>query len=214
MRCIENVFLCLAAPLLMAVFCVRAYQRRTFRFVLSGMAACLCSSYISTFFARILGASPLEASLEISPVIEEILKLLPVVFYFMVYEPKKKKAAGEALMVAVGFATLENTNYLISSDIGDTLHLMIRGFSTGVMHVICGAIVATVLQGMWNSLYFRVIATLGVLCVTITFHGIYNILVNQQGIAADIGYALPVLIGMGTILVRRKQHSSEPEEGM
>lgn len=215
MTYIENVFLCLAAPLVVAVFCVHRFRRRSFLFILSGMVACLFASYISTFFARVLSATVLQAQLEISPVIEEILKLIPIAFYMMVYEPEKDEAAGEALMIAVGFATLENALYLLTSGADSSLYLLIRGFSTGAMHVVCGAMTAVVLRGMWDSLFFRTIAMLGVLCLTIVCHGIYNILVNQSGIPAYIGYLLPVIFGGTTIIARRKMYGesidSEPK---
>ena len=199
---IENVFFCLAAPLIVAIFCVPRYPRRSLLFILSGMVACLFSSYISSSFARSLGASTLEASLEISPLVEEVLKLVPVAFYLMVYEPEKNEAAGEALMIAVGFATLENVCYLLTTDANNTLRLLIRGFSTG----------AIVMRGLWKTLLFRVVATLGVLCLSITCHGIYNILVNQDGVPAMIGYILPLIIGAGTIIARRRIYGSQPPE--
>ena len=210
MTYIENVFFCLAAPLVIALFCVHRFARRSLSFILTGMVACLFSSYISTFFAGLVGATALDASLEISPLVEEVLKLLPVAFYLMVYEPKRNDVAGEALMIAVGFATLENACYLLANDAGDTFHIVIRGFSTGAMHVVCGAITATVLRGLWESLYFRIIATLGVLCVAVTCHGIYNVLVNQQGITAWIGYLLPLVIGTITVAGRKKLYGKVP----
>ncbi len=214
MNYIENVFFCMAAPVVIALFCVRKYRRRSFIFIFAGMVACLFSSYISTFFARATGATALEATLEISPLIEETLKLFPVAFYLMVYEPEKNEAAGEALMVAVGFATLENTCYLIGSDAGDAVHVLIRGFSTGAMHVACGAVTAVVLRGLWDSLFLRIIATLGTLCAAMTCHGIYNILVNQQGVPAYIGYALPLLIGAATIIIRKRVYGPATESAL
>ena len=55
-----------------------------------------------------------------------------------------------------------------------------------------------------ERLSFRVIAILGALCLVITRHGIYNVLVNQQGFVAWIGYTLPLAIGAVTVLIRRK----------
>lgn len=56
MNYIENIFVCLAAPLLIALICTRGKGKRMVLFLLSGMAACLLSSYISTFIAAIQGA--------------------------------------------------------------------------------------------------------------------------------------------------------------
>ena len=45
-------------------------------------------------------------------------------------------------MVAVDFATMENACYLVSTGADNTIKLLIRGFCTGAMHVVCGAITA------------------------------------------------------------------------
>ena len=52
------------------------------------------------------------------------------------------------------------------------------------------------------------IAILGALCLVITSHGIYNVLVNQQGFVAWIGYTLPLAIGAATVTVRRKLYGT------
>ena len=204
MTYIENVYMCLAAPLIVAAVCAHRYSRRPLLFILSGMTACLFSSYISSFAAKAVGAAALDASLEISPLVEEVLKLTPLVFYMMVFEPERNEAAGGALMIAIGFATLENVCFLLNTDAGNTLHLMIRGFSTGAMHVVCGAMASVVLRGIRSGVLFRVIATLGLLCLSITCHGIYNVLVNQEGAAEVIGHLLPLVLGAATLAVRRK----------
>ena len=108
MTYIENVFFCLVAPLLVAMLCADKRRRRPLWFMLAGMIACLCSSYISSTIALMLNADALVASLEITPVIEEIMKLMPMLFYLLVFEAHGEEVSGEALMVAVGFATMEN----------------------------------------------------------------------------------------------------------
>jgi RsiW-degrading membrane proteinase PrsW (M82 family) len=201
---IENTYICLAAPMLIAILSLRKEGRRSLIFVLSGMTACLFSAYVSAFFAGVMGLELTVASYEVSPAVEEIMKALPVLFYLLVYEPDKRSAVACTLMLAVGFATFENICFLTSYGTSNLLRLLIRGFSTGAMHVACGAVTAVVLRGMWNSLLFRTIATLGVLCLSITCHGIYNILVNQDGIPAMIGYLLPLLLGAGAVFARKK----------
>ena len=51
MNYIENIYICLAAPLMVAVLCLESYRRRIIIFMLSGMTMCLLSSYINTFLA-------------------------------------------------------------------------------------------------------------------------------------------------------------------
>ncbi len=204
MTYIENVFFCLAAPLVVAVFCADWRRRRPLSFIVSGMLACLFSSYISTFLVLFYQVDAQRAAVEITPAVEEIMKLLPLLFYLCVFDPQGKVTASESLMVAVGFATLENACYLIVNGAGNVFHLLIRGFSTGAMHVACGTITGVGLSDLWEGLPLRVAAGLGALCMAFTWHAIYNILVSQTGAVAVVGYALPILTGAATILVQRR----------
>ena len=56
MTYIENVFLCMASPLLIAALCMGKRQRKFFLFCFAGMGACLLSAYINTFFAALYRA--------------------------------------------------------------------------------------------------------------------------------------------------------------
>ena len=44
MNYIENTYICLAAPLLLAILCLSGNARRALIFLLSGMSACLFSA--------------------------------------------------------------------------------------------------------------------------------------------------------------------------
>ena len=69
MTYIENIYICLVAPLLVAMICSRGRRFRSLAFIASGMTACLLSSYISSFFAVLQEADQLGAELEIAPVV-------------------------------------------------------------------------------------------------------------------------------------------------
>ncbi|MBQ1317782.1 MAG: PrsW family intramembrane metalloprotease [Lachnospiraceae bacterium] len=204
MNYIENIYVCLAVPLLIAAICSLRKTRQLFLFFLAGMTACLLSSYISTFLAASAGAGQLAATLTITPPVEEFMKLFPFLFYLLVFEPKKEQVSGCMLMIAAGFATFENVCYLTQNGASSLLHLLIRGFGAGAMHVACGAILAGGMILLWDRIWLRLAGAVGLLSVAITYHGIYNILVSQQGAAAIVGYLFPVVsVAAGVILIRR-----------
>ncbi len=196
MTYIENIFICLTAPLIIAILVRPGKGRQMMSFLLSGMTACLLSSYISTFLAAVNGADLTAASLTIAPVVEESMKLVPVLFYLLVFEPRREEASGCVTMTAIGFATFENACYLIQNGAAQTLHLLIRGFGTGAMHVVCGIIVSVGLFHLWDRVWIRMAGIIGVLAVAISFHGIFNMLVSQQGAAATAGYLIPMITGI------------------
>ena len=205
MNSIENAYICLAAPILLALLFLRRDWRRILLFFLAGMTVCLLSAYISTFLSASLGADLNTAAYEISPMVEEIMKLLPILFYLMVFEPKREHALGGILMVAVGFATFENACYLSSYGVDELLELVVRGFGTGAMHVVCGASMAAGLLFLWDRLWLRAVGTLSLLSVSITFHAIFNILVNQPGWASAVGSLIPLaMILFWFAFVRKK----------
>lgn len=202
MNYIENIYICLAAPLLIASLCMRGRGRRMILFLIAGTTACLLSSYINTYIAAVIGANTLTASIEIAPMTEELMKFLPVLFYLLVFEPTKEDIIDSVLMTAVGFATFENACYLTGYGAADIVHLLVRGFGAGAMHVVCGFLVALGILYLWDRVWLQLAGTIGLLSVAITYHGIYNILVSQTGATAAIGYLIPMLTVVLTLVFR------------
>ena len=193
MNYIENIFVCIVAPLFVVVFCLRGKSRRTMLFLLAGMVMCLLSAYVSTFFAALYEVDALIASLEISPLVEEVMKLLPVLFYIMVFDADAEASANAAMVTAAGFATFENVCYLTQNGADDLFDLTVRGFGTGAMHIVCGSIAALAITFLWKRRWIRSAGTLALLALASAYHGSYNILVSQTGVAAYIGYAIPLV---------------------
>ena len=142
------------------------------------------------------------ASIEIAHMTEEIMKFLPILFFLLVFEPTKEDIINGVLMTAVGFATFENACYLAGSGATDILHLLIRGFGAGAMHVVCGFLVALGILYLWDRVWLQLAGTVGLIAVAMTYHGIYNILVSQTGTPAAIGYLIPLLTLVLTLIFR------------
>ncbi len=205
MTSMENTFVCLAAPRLLAILCLKAEARRNLIFLLSGMTATLLSAYVSAFLSSVLDADLATASHAVAPAVEECMKSLPLLFYLLVFEPEKKSAVSGALLVTVGFATFENVCFLASYGAGELLRLAIRGFGTGAMHVVCGMAVALGLSFLWDQTWLRAVGGFGLLCFVITFHATFNVFVNQSGPVFWIGSAVPMVIVTAYLLFSRRK---------
>lgn len=207
---IENVFICMIAPIFVAMLCIGRTRRPDFLFTIIGMGVCLLSSYINTFFAAIYDADIVSATVEISPVVEETMKLLPLLFYMLVFEPKQRDAAIAIIIIAASFATFENVCYLIENGASHLPFLLIRGFGTGSMHIVCGSIVGFGLLYVWKFPWLKVAGTFGLLCAAITYHAIYNLLLSAGGTLQAIAFLFPVatvifgLAVMKPVLSKRK----------
>ena len=201
---LENIFICLIGPLLVTMLVVNGRPRMIFLFTVIGMGACLLAAYINTFYAQLYHADALTAAVEIAPVCEEILKLLPLIFFVVVFEPKLSDARIAIISISAGFATFENTYFLIESGTSNFSHLIVRGFAVGAMHIVCGAIVGYGLLHIWRYPWLKLAGTLGLLCAAITFHAIYNLMVSADGTIQYFGYLFPILaILLGIPLERR-----------
>ena len=94
------------------------------------------------------------------------------------------------------FATFENVCYLTQNGAGQFVYLLIRGFGTGAMHIVCGSVYGRVLRPVWGSRPLRAACLFGLLCVAIIYHAIYNLLVSVGGTAQLLAYAIPLLTAL------------------
>ncbi len=203
MMYIENIFILIAAPLAACFFCVRGRPRVVIAGLLVGMIACLGSAYISSFIAQLIGIDAVRTAVGISPMVEEFMKLLPLLFYLVVFEPDVKDIDLAFIVVAVGFATMESAFYLGENGFSDPLTLLLRGVSTAMMHVVCGVVVGFGLTRAWNYPWFRAAGTFGLLCLAVTYHGLFNLLVAAGGSAFIAAIVLPLATLVTILAVRR-----------
>ncbi len=193
MTYVENIFVCVAAPLLIAMIFMGKKYYRIFLCVFAGMGTCLLSAYINTFFVLLYDADLMNASTQIAPVVEEIMKLLPLMFYLLIFDPESEKISRSVLTIAVSFATFENIVYLTQNGAENLVHLIIRGFGTGAMHIVCGAIICYGLVYVWQRDWLKIAGTAGLLGASITYHATYNLLIAHGGVTKYIAYVLPLV---------------------
>ena len=189
---IENIFICLAAPFLIAALGTNAGNRKNYLFIVLGFVCCIISAYLNTFFSVLYNAQDTSAVLEISPVIEETVKLLPLLFGLIVFELCPEDGGNIIFNIAVGFATFENICYLLENGTGNLFYLVVRGFSSGAMHITCAFIIGYGLRVFRRPAALRAAGIFGLLCVAITFHATFNMLMKTDGMIKQLGYAIPI----------------------
>ena len=193
MTYMENIFICMASPLLIAALCMGKRHTGAFLFCFAGMGMCLLSAYLNTFFAALYGADAFAATVEIAPVVEEGMKLLPLLFYLLVFEPKARQIGIAAVITALSFATFENICYLLEHGTGNLFYLLVRGFSTGAMHITCAFIIGYGLRVFRRPAALKASGIFALLCVAITFHAMFNMIMKTDGLIKQFGYAVPIV---------------------
>ena len=205
MTYIENIFLCLALPPLLGQLFIRGSTRRFLLFLVLGMGMCLLSAYVNRFFMNWYHTDAVIASIEIAPMCEEILKLLPLLFYFLIFEPDSHDLTPAAIGIAIGFATLENVCYLTENGAGSFVFLLIRGMSAGALHLVCGILTGLALAYVFRRPWLTCTGTVGILGVCMVLHGIYNLLITADGFWQMVGYFFPSAI-IVTLFAARLLH--------
>ena len=210
----ENVLICIAVPLVISLLFTKRSTRRFIVSFMTGMIVCLLSAYISGYLAVSTSYSTEEASIFLSPIVEEIMKFLPVLFCFFVFEPSPEDLKPTAVGVGAGFATFENCCFILSSGASHLGYVMIRGLAVGVMHLV--TMVAFVM-GLRLLKRYKVVSFAGIvgaLSMSMTFHGLYNLLVSEPGVSSYIGYALPMLVAVMLYLIGYRPVAGDDEDNL
>ena len=200
----ENILFCIAVPLIVVLFFVRGNARYFALSFLAGMGICLLSSYISGFFGMVGRMDQNETAVFISPIVEELMKLLPLLFIFTVFKPDGRTLFLAAAGLGAGFATFENCCYLLSSQNTSLAFTAVRGLAVGVMHIVCMLALALCLLIIRRYKAFSFAAIVGSTSLSMSFHALYNLLVSGKGAAPYIGFALPLVTAILLYIPYRK----------
>ncbi len=191
---IENIFICITVPLLISLFFIKGKQRSFTMFICIGMSICMASAYVNSFFMTMYGADAVSTAIQIAPVCEEIMKLLPLLFFISIFEPRPGEIIPAAIAIAAGFATFENVCYLSENGAGDIALLLVRGVSAGALHILCGIAMGYGIAYVFKQHWLAAAGTLGILGANIVFHAIYNLLVTSDSAWQEVGYIFPSLL--------------------
>ncbi|MBQ1849077.1 MAG: PrsW family intramembrane metalloprotease [Lachnospiraceae bacterium] len=200
----ENVLICIAVPLTIALMFLRGSNRRLILSFIAGMGACLIAAYIVGFLMQASGMNSEDTSIFLSPIMEEIMKFLPIMFYLMLFEPGDTELLQAAVGIGAGFATFENCCYILSNGAKSLPYVLIRGSVVGVMHLVTMVALAFGLHLLKRYKVFTISGIIGALSLAMTFHAIYNLLVSEPGFPTYVGYALPLLTALHLYSKTRK----------
>ncbi len=199
------LFVCIAVPVAMMLLPIEKKSRKVVLALLIGMFCCLFVSEVNGLLLRLTKSSTLYFTTNITPLTEELVKILPVVYYASVFMDQKKSKVTKsdrisvitaAFAIGVGFAMLENVIILIRNIASvNMLFAVIRGFSTGLMHSICTMLIANFIPYIYSNKKLYYCGTLCTFNLAVVFHAIFNLLVEaESGVANNLGYLLPIII--------------------
>ena len=166
--------------------------RRLVIFMIVGMFSCLFVSELNHILLDAYNNDMFYVTTTITPVTEEIVKALPILYFAIVITDDRRVLIPNAFAVGVGFALLENVVILTQNvDNVTILWAFVRGFGSGLVHGICTVMVGWGISYIRKRRKFFYCGTFALLSAAIIYHATYNLLV--QSAYQYVGILLPLL---------------------
>jgi RsiW-degrading membrane proteinase PrsW (M82 family) len=177
-------------------------SRLPISFVLVGIFISVFVAEINGVFKSLLLMDSYQFTIIVTPITEEILKALPILIYAMLISDKKETLFTASMATGIGFAVLENAFYLLNDPSFNMIDAIIRAFGTGLMHGMCTLLVGVGISFAKKKSKIFVVGTFALLSTAITYHGIYNMLVQSP--YEVVGFLLPILTYIPFLIWRFK----------
>lgn len=194
------LFICVAAPILLMLFVLEKKSKITVGYMLIGIFVCLFISEVNGLLLQTLGNDTYYVTTTITPITEEIIKALPVLYFAFLFSDKQETLISLSIATGIGFAILENLMIFVANV--DNISLFwaaVRGFSSGLMHGLCTAAVGIGLSFVHKKRKLFYCGTFALLTVAITYHAIYNTLIQSD--YQYVGAFLPIATYVPVLLV-------------
>ena len=197
------LFVSVFVPILLMACLIEKKARQPIIFVLIGIFVSVFAAEVNGLLCALLPMSTYEVTIIVTPITEEILKAIPIlVFATVLYAPKEALFTA-SMAVGVGFAVLENAYYLLNDASFNMIDAVIRAFGAGLMHGMCTLLVGVGISFVKKKSKLFVVGTFALLSTAITYHGIYNMLVQSD--YRGVGFLLPISTYIPFVLWRLKK---------
>jgi RsiW-degrading membrane proteinase PrsW (M82 family) len=208
---IYPLFVAIFVPILLMALLVDKKSRLPIVFILIGIFVSVFASEVNGLLVKLLDMDMYSVTIIINPVTEELLKMLPILYYALVISDKKEKLFTASMAIGVGFAVLENAYYLLTYPDFSLLTAVIRAFGAGLMHGMCTLLVGVGISFVKKKRKLFAVGTFGFLSTAIVYHGIYNILIQSKFSIA--GALLPIITYLPflfwRLVIKRRSNQSE-----
>ena len=184
------LFVSISVPIMLMALLVEKKSRFAITFILVGIFVSVFSSEVNGLLEKMLPMDVYSVTVIVTPVTEELFKMLPVLYYAVFISDKKEKLFTASMATGIGFAILENAYYLLNYSDFTMLNAVIRAFGAGLMHGMCTLLVGVGISFVKKKRKLFAVGTFGLLSTAIVYHGIYNILIQSE--YSIVGALLPI----------------------
>ena len=201
------ILICIAVPLLLLMTLMDARSRLLTGFMLVGMLTAASAYEINSTVQVMFWMTGQEVSVRVAPVIEELLKAVPILFYSVAVSDDRNLVdiSGKQVRIfqygkAYAYCHGKGQQNLPIS------WALVRGLSTSLSHGLCTLTVGYGMSFVRKQKKLFYTGIFGLLSLAMTFHAVFNLLIQSQ--YDWIGMGLPILLftmaGAIRQIVRRK----------
>lgn len=201
------LFVSVFIPILLMAGLIEKKARQPIIFVLIGIFVSVFAAEVNGLLCSVLQMSTFEITIIVTPITEEILKATPILVYALLISAKKETLFTASMAVGIGFAVLENAFYLLNDSSFSMIDAIIRAFGAGLMHGMCTLLVGVGISFAKKRSKIFVVGTFALLSTAITYHGIYNMLVQSD--YEIIGFLLPMATYIPFLVFRIKNKNKK-----
>ena len=202
------LFVSISVPVLLMALLVEKKARLPVLFMLIGIVVSVFAGEVNGVLSKVLSMDLYSITVIVTPVSEELLKALPLLYYALVISDKRERLFTASMAIGIGFAVLENAYYLVNYVDFSMIEAVIRAFGAGLMHGMCTLLVGVGISFVKKKRKLFAVGTFGLLSTAIVYHGVYNILIQSKFSIA--GALLPIATYIPFVVwrIRRKIASS------
>lgn len=194
------LFICIVLPLILSSFLLKGNERRIIIFIIIGSCCCLFVSELNGLLLSSFSYDKYYVTTTITPITEEIVKTLPILFFGIVISSDKKTLIQNSIALGIGFALLENLIILVGNIDGVSfLWAISRVFGAALMHGVCTAAVGYGISFVLKKRKLFIVGTFSLLVATIIYHALFNVLVQSD--LKYLGIAMPILTYIPIIII-------------
>ena len=190
------LFLCATVPMIPAVYMLPDRQSRLFLiYMLLGMVVCLIASEANSLLLGFYGGDARYVSCNITPIVEEVLKALPVLYFAIFFSDDRDTLLSISFAMGLGFAVLENMVILTGNIASVTvIWAFVRGFGAARMHSACTSLIGRGIRYVHKRRKLFYCGTFSLLISAVIAHALFNTLIQSPYRLAAYGVVLVMYI--------------------
>ena len=201
------LFLCICIPMIPVIVLLKDKGSRLFLiFMLIGMTICFIASELNPLLLELFGGDSLYVTPNITPIAEELLKSLAVLYFALVISDDRERLLPVSMAVGLGVAMLESLVILTGSVSSVTvIWAVMRGLGAAQIHSSCTALVGLGVGYIRKKKELFFAGTFSLLIAASIFHAIFNMLVQSEYRWLAFAWSLLLFVPLiASCLVKKK----------